>query len=191
MEEQMEYNELIDRTLSGNSQAYAELYDKTIQDVFKNVYFLLDDKDDVDDVVQDTYIQVYSSLCKYDRDRPFKPWIMGIMMRQIRTYRRKRWMHFRNVKKAEGYAQKAEHDFSNDIVDRHFNDKLLDSVDNLPYKLKQVVILHYLNEYSQEEVASTLGIPLGTVKSRIHAALKKLRQKGQHYGDILSKVGNV
>ncbi|MFS1510986.1 sigma-70 family RNA polymerase sigma factor [Chengkuizengella sp. SCS-71B] len=191
MEEEREYNELIDRTLSGNTQAYAELYEKTIQNVYSNVYFLLDDKDDVDDVVQDTYVQVYCSLRKYDRDRPFKPWILGIMMRQIRTYRRKRWMHFRNVKKAEVYAQTTEHDFSNEIVDRQFNEKLLNSVNDLPYKLKQVVILHYLNEYSQEEVASILEIPLGTVKSRIHAALKKLRQKGQHYGDILRKVGNV
>lgn len=50
-------------------------------------------------------------------------------------------------------------------------------MERLPYKLKQVVILHYLNEYNQEEIADALGIPLGTVKSRIHAALKKLRSK--------------
>lgn len=41
-----------------------------------------------------------------------------------------------------------------------------------------MIILHYLNEYSQEEVAEILNIPIGTVKSRISAALKKLRQKG-------------
>ena len=45
--------------------------------------------------------------------------------------------------------------------------------------MKQVIILRYLHDYSQEEVAQILHIPIGTVKSRIHAALKKLRQKEQ------------
>ncbi|MNI95983.1 ECF RNA polymerase sigma factor SigW [compost metagenome] len=52
-------------------------------------------------------------------------------------------------------------------------------MNRLPFKLKQVIILHYLQEYSQEEIAAILEIPLGTVKSRIHAALQKLRQKRQ------------
>ncbi|MNY71690.1 RNA polymerase sigma-E factor [compost metagenome] len=54
---------------------------------------------------------------------------------------------------------------------------LMDKVKSLPYKLRQVIVLHYLQEYSQEEAAAILGIPLGTVKSRIHAALQKLRRK--------------
>ncbi len=61
----------------------------------------------------------------------------------------------------------------------------------LPYKLKQVIILRYLHDYSQEEVANILDIPVGTVKSRIYAALKKLRQK-EHGGNIILKeVGDV
>ncbi|MRU04757.1 sigma-70 family RNA polymerase sigma factor, partial [Bacillus anthracis] len=61
----------------------------------------------------------------------------------------------------------------------------------LPYKLKQVIILRYLHDYSQEEVAQILHIPIGTVKSRIHAALKKLRQKEQIEEIFLGEVGNV
>ncbi|MEJ9371380.1 sigma-70 family RNA polymerase sigma factor, partial [Schinkia azotoformans] len=66
---------------------------------------------------------------------------------------------------------------------------LIDSLE-LPYKLKQVIILRYLNDYSQEEVAKILEIPIGTVKSRINAALKKLREKVKNR-NISEKVRNV
>lgn len=152
-------------------------YMKTIRDVYQTVTFLVRERSDVDDVVQEIYIQVHRSLGQFDVTRPFRPWLMGLVMRQIHAYRRKRWTHLRILKKSEQTDQVMENDFSSEVVDKISNLPLLASVDRLPYKLKQVVILHYLNEYSQEEIAELLGIPLGTVKSRIHAALQKLRQK--------------
>ena len=171
------YSQLIALTLAGSREAYSELYEITIRDVYQTVHFLVREPSDVDDVVQEIYIQVHRSLGQFDVTRPFRPWLMGLIMRQIHAYRRKRWTHLRILKKAEQVDQAIEHDFSSEVVDKMSNLPLLESVERLPYKLKQVVILHYLNEYSQEEIAAILGIPLGTVKSRIHAALQKLRQK--------------
>jgi len=117
---------------------------------------------------------------------------MGLVMRQIHAYRRKRWTHLRIVKKAENYHDAMAYDFSNEVADKLTNRSLLATVDRLPYKLKQVVILHYLSEYSQEEIANILVIPLGTVKSRIHAALQKLRQKQDNNNIlIIGKVENM
>lgn len=82
-------------------------------------------------------------------------------------------------------------DFSNDVVSKISNQKLIKLIHKLPYKLKQVIILRYLHDYTQEEVAHILHIPIGTVKSRIHAALKKLRQKEQVEEIFLGEVGNV
>ncbi|MGG3799585.1 sigma-70 family RNA polymerase sigma factor [Metabacillus fastidiosus] len=186
-----EYDKLIQLTLSGRKEAYGELYEKTIRDVYKSVHFLIEKKTDVDDVVQDIYIQAYQSLSRFDRSKSFRPWLMGIAVRQIRNYRRKTWTHLRILKKAEGHKQVIEFDFSNDVVDKLSNHELISLIDSLPYKLKQVVILRYLNEHSQEEVASILDIPVGTVKSRINAALKKLRQKGQDNNIFLRKVENI
>lgn len=87
--------------LTGNKQAYGDIYELTIQDVFKTVHFLLEDKSDVDDLVQDIYIQVFKSIRKYDSDRQFKPWLMGFVVKQVKAYRRKIWMRYRIVKKAE------------------------------------------------------------------------------------------
>ncbi len=166
--------------LSGNKQAYGDLYELTIQDVYRTVHFLIEDKSDADDLVQDIYIQVWKSIGKYKSDRQFKPWLMGIVMKQVKAYRRKRWMSYRVVKKVQELEQVTVLDFSNEIVNKITNQQLVHLVNELPYKLKQVIILRYLNGYSQEEVATILEIPLGTVKSRINSALKKLRAKGSN-----------
>ncbi len=191
MGDQNEYDQLIQLVLSGRQEAYSELYEKTVQDVYKTVHFLIAEKTDVDDVVQDIYIQVYESLSQFDRNRPFRPWLIGIAIRKIHGYRRSKWKRLRIMKKAEGQKQAIEFDFSNDLVDKMSNHRLIELINTLPYKLKQVVILHYLNEHSQQEVASILNIPLGTVKSRTNAALKKLRQKEQNQLILLKKVGNT
>lgn len=174
------YFHIIELILSGNQQAYSELYEKTIQYVYKNVHFLVDETADVDDLVQDIYIQVFRSIKKYDRERQFNPWLMGIVIKQIKGHRRRRWMSLRIAKKAEQYKEATEVDFSGGIIEKIANQQLVRLVIGLPYKLKQVIILRYFNDYSQEEVAKILDIPLGTVKSRINAALKKLRDKDRN-----------
>ncbi|MGH0830100.1 RNA polymerase subunit sigma [Bacillus wiedmannii] len=191
MKDETLYTNLIQLTLSGNKEAYGELYDKTIQEVYKTAHFLIGDKTDVDDVVQEIYIQLYESLRKYDSEKPFRPWLIGLAIKQIHSYRRKRWMRLRIIKKAEEQRKPVQIDFSNDIVSKISNKKLIELIHKLPYKLKQVIMLRYLHDYSQEEVAHILHIPIGTVKSRIHAALKKLRQKEQVEEIFLGEVGNV
>ncbi|WP_438347746.1 sigma-70 family RNA polymerase sigma factor [Paenibacillus sp. FA6] len=191
MNNPQEYTRLITLTLAGSHEAYGELYDTTIQDVHKAVHFLVGERSDVDDVVQEIYIQLHKSLGQFDVSRPFRPWLMGLVMRQIHAYRRRRWTHLRNTKKAESHEDAVAYDFSTEVVDKISNHSLLAAVGRLPYKLKQVVILHYLSEYTQEEVADILAIPLGTVKSRIHAALQKLRQKHNNNILIIGKVENL
>ncbi|QWH17441.1 sigma-70 family RNA polymerase sigma factor [Bacillus mycoides] len=191
MKDETVYTELIQLTLSGNKEAYSELYDKTIQEVYKTAHFLIEDKADIDDVVQEIYIQLYESLRKYDSEKPFRPWLIGLAIKQIHSYRRKRWMRLRIVKKAEEQRKPVQIDFSSDVVSKISNQKLIELIHKLPYKLKQVIILRYLHDYSQEEVAQILHIPIGTVKSRIHAALKKLRLKEQVEEIFLGEVGNV
>ena len=172
-----EIESLIQRLISGDTQAFGELYDETIQDVFQTVHFLLEDKAAVEDVTQEIYIQIHQSIVQFDSSRPFRPWLMGLVVRQVNAYRRKRWMNFRILTKNKQHSvSEFEPDFSSRLLEDLSNQELLIRVEQLPYKLKQVIILRYLKDYSQEEVAEILAIPVGTVKSRIHAALKKLRQ---------------
>lgn len=181
--------ELIKSTLAGSVEAYRTLYEITVQDVYRTVRFLVTNLTDTDDIVQEIYISVYRSLQHYDLTRPFRPWLMAIAIRQIQTYRRQRWRQFRLLQKAE-VREEIQQDFSPELADKMSQQALIHAVNKLPFKLKQVVILHYLNQYTQEEIAEILSIPLGTVKSRIHAALQKLRKKQTLLPLISGKVEN-
>ncbi len=114
MKGEIDYAHLIQLTLSGNKEAYSKLYDKTIQEVYKTAHFLIEDKTDVDDVVQEVYIQLYESLRKYDSEKPFRPWLIGLAIKQIHSYRRREVDATANHKKAEEQRKPVQIDFLND-----------------------------------------------------------------------------
>ncbi|MNW56107.1 RNA polymerase sigma factor [compost metagenome] len=63
--------------------------------------FLVSEPSDADDVVQDIYLELHRSLAQYDEARAFRPWLMGLVMRQVQAYRRKGWRQLRISKKAQ------------------------------------------------------------------------------------------
>jgi RNA polymerase sigma factor, sigma-70 family len=167
----------IGRHLDGDPQAFESIYDLTIGKVYKLVYFLIGDKAEAEDVVQDVYMQLYRYMHHYDRSRPFDKWLNGIIVRRVGDHRQKRWKLSRLMHKAIQFESKETVDFEDAIVDSVANEQLLRHIQSLPMKLKTVIILYYLNDYSQVEVAELLGIPTGTVKSRLNRGLEQLRKK--------------
>ncbi|MEC0105368.1 sigma-70 family RNA polymerase sigma factor [Paenibacillus taichungensis] len=191
MSEAEKYIKLVELTRAGDYEAYGELYELTVMDVYRTVRFLIRDSSDAEDLVQEIYIQAYRSLERFDSERAFRPWLMGVTMRQVRSYRRRRLTQFRFSKRMEKSDTGLEYDFSGDLINKLANRPLLEQVHRLPYKLQQAITLHYLNEYTQEEISCILDIPLGTVKSRIHAALTKLRQNQKLDLGIRGKVEDL
>ncbi|MFS0781742.1 sigma-70 family RNA polymerase sigma factor [Bacillus sp. 1P06AnD] len=172
-----ELRQSINSVLSGKADAFSILYDGTINQLYKNVVYLMEERQAVDDIIQEIYIEAFKSLKKYDPSRSFFAWLMGIAIRQIHNYKRKKWRIFSIEKKAKYLRNEHTGDFSGDIVNQMTNQKIRDLVDELPYKLKQVVILRYMNNFTVEQTARILEIPIGTVKSRNHAAIRKLSQQ--------------
>lgn len=164
--------------LAGNSEAFSELYNETIHAVYRTLYFLSPHPEELDDIVQNIYVELYKNLAKFDRARPFQTWLTGIAIRQHQAYRRQRWRQRRNEAAEVRMTSAAEPDFTETLVEKVSNEQLVEQIAALSYKQKQVVILHYLNELTHEEIAEILQIPSGTVKSRLHSALSRLRR---HY----------
>lgn len=165
--------------------AFLELYDKTVKDVSKLAAYLLDDPTSLDDAIQEIYVAVYNSLDKYDTNKPFRPWLMGIVLRQVNAQRRKNW-RFTRIKAAlaQSIHKTHEPDFTESITDSLEGAAILNSIRSLPTKLRTVLVLYYLHEYTRNEISNILGIPLGTVASRLRLALERLRRK---HGNQLSE----
>jgi len=124
-----------------------------------------------DDVTQETWIAVLKGLGRLTDVEAYRAWIYRILSRKaadwIRSRERRRRLDRRFA--AEAARSSSEEERSDRI------DSLDDAIARLSPPLRHVVLLHYVEEFSVEEVADVLGIPRGTVKSRLHNARKQLR----------------
>lgn len=130
---------------------------------------------DADDLYQDTWLKVMKNISQYDPAKPFEPWLTKICVNTYRNALRRlmRSPIFDGFTTSEektavmdGVASPEEPDYS----------ELHRAIDNLSEKLRITVILFYFQDMDINEVAQTLNIPSGTVKSRLNKARQLLKE---------------
>lgn len=165
--------EIIQCSQAGDRTAFAMLFEQYKNLVFKTAYMMLGDTQDAEDALQDVFWQVYRSLESYDPAKgAFTTWLHRLTVNHCLN-RRRRGAAVRNepVKGPPSPERLVE---VNDTV-RYFLQGLSD-------KHRAVVVLRYVWDLTYEEIADILNIPLGTVQSRLHTALKSVRQRLQAGG---------
>ncbi|MEZ4502989.1 MAG: sigma-70 family RNA polymerase sigma factor [Dehalococcoidia bacterium] len=171
---------LLERLRAGDVSALAELYDETSRRAFGVAHAVLRDDAEAEDAVQEAYIWVWEHADRLDpaRGRVESLVLTIVHRRAIDAVRRRA----RGVARAERFAR--EHDgHTADAADANIealdNEPALESVrhvlDSLPDEQRAPIELAYFEGLTQQAVAERLGIPLGTVKSRLRLALGKLR----------------
>lgn len=136
-----------------------------------------------EDLYQETWLRAYTRLPQYDRSRPFEPWVTGICVNAYRDELRKRRLSpvfdgFRTTEDKEQVINSQPDRTAEDHSDLHA------AIERLPSKLRTTVILHYFHDLDQIHTAAALGVPVGTVKSRLNQARKLLRKELEHEADI-------
>ena len=183
--------EILERLRSGERELFGALVRKYERELFGYLRRYLGDEDLAADVFQNTFVQVFVKISQYQPGRPARPWLYAIATNQAidALRRRNRRVDGKtdpvltgdgssddNARplfeilhaKDPGPVQQAESAELRQLV--------RDAVDQLPDLLRQVVVLAYFQGLRYQEIADTLDIPLGTVKSRLHAALAKLTE---------------
>lgn len=158
----------------GISKETAEMiFDTYIAYIFKIALFLTKSKALADDITQETFLQIFKKYHTYDSRRPLEPWIYKITLNTTRnTLRKQRWLSF-----IDQLPELATCDDTEDIIIRNEEEAMLwEAVGSLTQKTKEVIVLHYYADMKLNDVADTLGIPLGTCKSRLNAALSTLKK---------------
>jgi len=129
---------------------------------------------DADDLYQDTWLRVLRNISQYDPSREFEPWLTKIC---VNTYRnalrrvaRSPLLNFRTSEEKDAFLQSVPSPEDPDYS------QLYEAVDRLPEKLRLAVILFYFEEADIAAAARVLGIPEGTVKSRLNKARKLLKE---------------
>lgn len=142
--------------------------------IYRTVLFLTKSKELADDVTQETFIQVFQKYNTFDSSRPVKPWLYKIALNMTRNIiRRQKWVIF-----SEQLPETSQGDLVEYSVLKNEEEKeLWEKINSLSLKSREIIILHFYAGLKLSEIAYSLGIPLGTCKSRLNFALKKLRRQ--------------
>ncbi len=133
-------------------------------------YLYLGRADAAEDVTQETFIAAWDQAGRAAADTQLRAWLFAILFNRCRKYRRSVWRRLRREKAAaQGVGQ------GSPPPDERLEGLRL-AMARLTEDLRAVVILRYERQMGVAEVAAALGVPEGTVKSRTHAALTRLRE---------------
>ncbi len=165
------------RVRAGDTAAYAQLV-VLHAPIAKRVAVLSGAGSEADDVVQEAFVKAYRALPRFRDGAGFRPWLLRIVVNETRNLLRGRTRRsLRELRLAsEEVGTRAAPDPADVAVGDARRAGLLDAIDALPDDLRDVVTCRYLLELSEAETAETLGVPPGTVKSRLHRALASLRE---------------
>lgn len=145
--------------------------------VFRLAYLLLGDCDEAEDVAQETFIRAYGALHTFDATREMRPWLLRIAKNLTRNKRRSvgRFLAAlqRLVFNEPSLVQVPSTENTTDANRRA--QQLWQAVRHLPHSDQEIIYLRHFLEVSEAEASEVLGIALGTVKSRTHRALAKLK----------------
>ena len=132
------------------------------------------DKHEADDLYQDTWVKVLKQFDTYDPSRDFEPWLTRLCVNtyrdRLRRLSRSPFLNFSSNETKEAFLLTATAPEKKDYSD------LYAAIDQLPEKLRLTIILFYFQDMDIEKTAQTLGIPTGTVKSRLHKARIQLKE---------------
>ena len=179
---------LIEQCLAGNQVAWELIVRQNWRKVFNVAYKFVGKHDEAEDLTQDIFLKIFKALASFDRRANFQTWIISISRNlcidHYRSVRKERQTIAREVDTADlqpastdrGPYQAAEH--------QDLRALLRQALQKLPLTLRTAVVLRDLQELSYQEIADRLGLPEGTVKSRINRGrielahqLKRLQDK--------------
>lgn len=186
-------NALIQAYRAGESVALEVLANRYFLDLMRFLTRLTGDRNSAEDVFQETFLQVHLSAESFDATRRFKPWLFTIAANKARDLLRK------NARRRtldlsspvggpsgsdEGVTfvdlMEVEVSQPGEEVSGHERDRMVQqAVTDLPVPLREVLLLAYFQKMSYNQIADVLEIPLGTVKSRLHAAVAAFARKWQ------------
>lgn len=172
--------ELVRQARAGDTAAWEQLVLAHQEAVFRLAYLILGDPADAQDAAQDALIRAYWALSSFDESRPLRPWLLTIAANQARNRRRAAWRYVQALQRSLRAEPDAALGTAPDPADRDEGNELWQAVRRLNPADQEVIYLRYFLEVPVTETAQTLGVPEGTVKSRLNRALGRLREVITH-----------
>ncbi len=181
--------ELLARYGAGDEAAFREVVSRYKNSLYVFLRHFLNRQDLVEDVFQETFLQLFTSRDSFDTSRPLRPWLFTIAANKAKDALRKQQ---RTAAIPIGTIAEPEEMSFGDVLNALTSDsvtpyeKLQEGetaaqvrriIANMPENLREILILAYFNKFSYKQMAQILSIPIGTVKSRLHTAVGRFAKE--------------
>jgi RNA polymerase sigma-70 factor (ECF subfamily) len=180
--------QLLERYAAGEEGAFQEIVSQYKDSLYAFLRRYLKRPDLVDDVFQETFMQLYVSRDTFDLSKPLRPWLFTIAANKAKdALRRLQRIDATSLGSMFDSDEHSIDDVLNTLDhDEHmpYDDLIKDEtaaevkrvIAKMPAKLREVLILAYFHKFSYAEIAGIVGIPVGTVKSRLHTAVGRFAE---------------
>jgi RNA polymerase sigma-70 factor (ECF subfamily) len=176
---------LFDRYRRGDNAALRVIIERYQDELYRFLCRLLGDRTGADDVFQDTFLQIHLSAETFDSERRFRPWLFTIAANKGRDFLRRK-IRRQTLDLSAPVGGKGSDEGGLTYVDlleievaapdakmdaKERDERVQKVLNQMPLLLREILLLAYFQRLSYAQIASDLEIPLGTVKSRLHAAV--------------------
>jgi len=158
---------LIRAAQRGSSDALEELFRRHWRRAHRAAYLVVHDSTAAEDIAQEAFLAAIRALDRFDRRRPFGPWLHRIAVNRA--------IDFARARALRGEQTLAGHAEAEASADDAISGELMSALAELEPEHRAVIVLRYVLEYTPGEIAKILGLPRGTVNSRLRRGLDRLR----------------
>lgn len=174
--------------LKGDQRAFAELVELYQDKLFHMAYRMLNNRQEAEDVVQETFLRVYRSLDRYDENQKFSTWIYRIATNLcIDRLRKRKPSYSLDAESSEhegldGYSMIPSDNRTpeSEVLLTETQRIVHQAIETLPPKYKTIMMLRYIQDLSLQEIGDVLEMPVTTIKTRVHRGREFLRKKLEH-----------
>ena len=179
-----ENHEIIQKILNGEKDAFSQIVNKYRHALYGVVFKMINNKDEADDIVQETFIKAFSSIKTFDTKYSFATWLFKIATNNCIDHLRKRKIYSISINSTVS-DEEGENDIGlpdltyeadRNIIEEQKKKLIEDAINSLPEKYAVVVRMRHQEDKTYEEVAKELNIPVGTVKAHIFRGREMLNK---------------
>jgi len=183
--EQLTDAELLQHYMQGDEAAFREIVGRYKNGLYAFLRQFLNRADLVEDVFQETFLQLFTSRASFDQSRPLRPWLFTIAANKAKDALRKSQ---RTSAVPIGVISDAQDMSFDEMLNTLDSDNVVpydqmertetatqvnEVIAGMPENLREILVLSYFNKFSYKQMADVLSIPIGTVKSRLHTAVAR------------------
>jgi RNA polymerase sigma-70 factor (ECF subfamily) len=183
----------VSRCQAGEREAYGLIVERYGGLLYGTAYLMLRDRGQAEDATQEAFLAAWRSIRTFSAGRSLRPWLLRILVNQVRQSRRRKLLPLVPWPQTHGPAANSATEPEQAAEKGWERHEVRQALSALPGDSARIVVLRFFAELSVPEIGDVLGVPEGTVKSRLHRALRKLEGEltRRHVVETSERLGNT